>query len=205
MTVFDHYLEIQKLLSKSSNIALVPTMGALHDGHLALISHAKSIASQVVVSIFINPLQFGVNEDFARYPRTLTEDINKLKNIGVTAIYTPTVDVMYPHWPTLTIISNHKMGNILCGAHRGGHFDGVLTVVLKLYQQINPNIIVLGEKDFQQYIIIKTMMNDLNVPVEIIAAPTIRHENGLAMSSRNQYLSENQLDIAKNIHKILNN
>jgi pantoate--beta-alanine ligase len=193
----------EKTINKDKTLALVPTMGALHRGHLALVRHAQTLADAVVVTIFVNPLQFGPAEDFDRYPRTRQKDCEALAPLTIDAVYAPDVFDMYPQGPSLTRMTNTHMGSVLCGAHRAGHFDGVLTVVMKLYQRFCPHVMVFGEKDYQQYLMIHTMMRDLDVPVDIIGLPTQREEDGLALSSRNTYLSQNQRAIAPLLYQTL--
>jgi pantoate--beta-alanine ligase len=188
---------------QGKTLALVPTMGALHDGHLALVRHAQMLADAVIVTIFVNPLQFGPAEDFDRYPRTLNQDLSALRPLGIAAVYAPEALDMYPDGVPLTRIHNPIMGSVLCGAHRLGHFDGVLTVVMKLYQRFRPHVMVFGEKDYQQYLMIHTMMRDLNVPVHIASLPTQRAKDGLALSSRNAYLTQNQRAIAPHLYQTL--
>lgn len=172
------------------NIALVPTMGNLHAGHLSLVEEAKQRARRVVVSIFVNPLQFGPTEDYARYPRTPEEDRQKLLEFGVDVLFSPTVEEMYPRGlERSTFVEVPALSEILCGAFRPAHFRGVTTVVVKLLNLVQPDVAVFGEKDYQQLLIVRQMVEDLNFPVEIIGAPTVREPDGLAMSSRNQYLS----------------
>lgn len=188
---------------QGKTLALVPTMGALHDGHLALVRHAQMLADAVIVTIFVNPLQFGPAEDFDRYPRTLNQDLSALRPLGIAAVYAPEALDMYPDGVPLTRIHNPIMGSVLCGAHRLGHFDGVLTVVMKLYQRFRPHVMVFGEKDYQQYLMIHTMMRDLDVPVHIASLPTQRAKDGLALSSRNAYLTQNQRAIAPHLYQTL--
>jgi pantoate--beta-alanine ligase len=188
---------------QGKTLALVPTMGALHRGHLALVRYAQTLAEAVVVTIFVNPLQFGPAEDFDRYPRTLHQDINALSLLTIAGVYAPDAAAMYPQGKPLTSIHNAVMGSVLCGAHRAGHFDGVLTVVMKLYQRFRPHVMVFGEKDYQQYLMIHTMMRDLDVPVAITSLPTQREDDGLALSSRNIYLSQNQRAIAPLLYQTL--
>lgn len=178
-------------------IALVPTMGNLHAGHMHLVEIAKQHADVIVVSIFVNPLQFAVNEDLANYPRTLDEDYEKLKSAGVTIVFAPTVKEIYPHFDGKSLqqdvmVSAPNISNTLCGASREGHFDGVATVVTKLFNIIQPDVAVFGKKDFQQLSIVRSLVSQLNMPVEIIAGDTMREASGLAMSSRNGYLSDAQ-------------
>ncbi len=178
---------------REAGIAFVPTMGNLHDGHLALVARARELAPRVVVSIFVNPLQFGPQEDYAAYPRTLEEDRARLAEAGVDLLFAPTVEVMYPR-PLTEVTRVHVPGlsQILCGAARPGHFDGVATVVARLFNLVRPRHAVFGEKDYQQLMIIRRMVADLAFPIEIHGVPTVREPDGLAMSSRNRYLSPSE-------------
>ena len=177
-------------------IALVPTMGNLHDGHLELVKIAKQHADIVVVSIFVNPTQFGVGEDFDSYPRTLDEDVAKLTTVGADYVFAPTIDEMYPVLPPPTTILAGTITEQLCGKTRPNHFDGVGIVVSKLFNIVQPNIAVFGQKDYQQLAIIKQLVRDLSYSIDIIGAPIIRATDGLALSSRNQYLSESERQTA---------
>ncbi|MGV0835620.1 pantoate--beta-alanine ligase [Mycolicibacterium thermoresistibile] len=178
------------LRTTGRRVVLVPTMGALHDGHLALVRAAKRVpGAVVVVSIFVNPLQFGVNEDLDAYPRTLDDDLAALREAGVEIAFTPTAAEMYPDG-TRTSVHPGPLGDELEGASRPGHFAGVLTVVLKLLQIVRPDRAYFGEKDYQQLVLIRQLVSDLNVDVQIVGVPTVREADGLAMSSRNRYLSE---------------
>ena len=180
----------------AQRIALVPTMGNLHDGHLELVKIAKQHADIVVVSIFVNPTQFGVGEDFDSYPRTLDEDVTKLAMVGADYVFSPTIDEMYPVLPPPTTILAGTITEQLCGKTRPNHFDGVGIVVSKLFNIVQPNIAVFGQKDYQQLAIIKQLVCDLSYSIDIIGAPIIRATDGLALSSRNQYLSESERQTA---------
>ena len=169
-------------------IAYVPTMGALHEGHLSLVRLARGIADVVIMSIFVNPLQFGPNEDYAKYPRTLERDLKKAKKAGVDLVFAPTVAEIYPAGRQVSVKAG-AIGDVLEGVSRPGHFDGVLTVVLKLLNIVRPSVAIFGRKDAQQLACIRRMVRDLNLDVDIVGAPIIREDDGLAMSSRNRFLS----------------
>jgi pantoate--beta-alanine ligase len=172
-------------------IAFVPTMGNLHDGHLRLVDEARRECDRVVVSVFVNPSQFGPSDDFGAYPRTPAEDAGKLRALGVDLLYLPEVAEIYPDDPAhMTFVEVPGLSDDLCGGFRPGHFRGVATVVLKLFNQVQPNLAVFGEKDFQQLTMIRRMVRDMDLPVEILGVPTVREPTGLAMSSRNAYLGE---------------
>lgn len=184
-------------------IGFVPTMGNLHQGHLNLVREARRLCDVVVVSIFVNPIQFGPNEDFDSYPRTLEQDSNLLADAGCDIIFAPSVEQMYGKNPRLTTISVSEITNDLCGAKRPGHFDGVAVVVTKLFNIVQPNLAFFGQKDFQQLAVIKQMVQDLNMPIEVIGVPITRAEDGLALSSRNGYLSDEHRQTAPAIFKTL--
>jgi len=182
-------------------LAFVPTMGALHAGHQSLIEIAKSKSDEVVVSIFVNPLQFENKEDLAQYPRSIESDITKAESSGATYVWAPTFEEIYPDKPE--IIPAGKIGNIFEGVHRFGHFDGVMTVVKRLFDLVKPEFAVFGEKDFQQLFLIKQIVRELSIPVKIIEAKIIREDDGLAMSSRNIRLSVSDRARATIISKAL--
>lgn len=188
--------------SQNFKIGFVPTMGYLHKGHLSLVKIAKRNADKVVVSIFVNPTQFGPNEDLDRYPRNINRDKKILGDMGVDAVFLPTIDMMYPEG-YLTYVEVEKLSKILCGASRPQHFRGVTTVVLKLFNIVVPDIAVFGEKDYQQAVIIKRMVNDLNLSVKIRTGKIIREDDGLAMSSRNAYLNPGERERATALYKSL--
>ena len=174
-------------------VALVPTMGALHEGHLSLIAAAKKAgADEIVVSIFVNPTQFGPNEDYAKYPRDAKADSAKCRRAGATAVFFPTPDNMYASDHSVWVVEDGSLSDCLCGARRPGHFRGVCTVVAKLFNLVHPHVAVFGQKDFQQATIIRRMVRDLNFDVEILVAPIVRESSGLALSSRNAYLSDEE-------------
>lgn len=171
-------------------IGFVPTMGYLHEGHLALVDAAAASCDVVVLSIFVNPLQFGPAEDFARYPRDLDRDLALASGRGVTHVYSPSLDDMYPYGQARVRVVAPELSDRLCGAFRPGHFDGVLTVVAKLFQRVRPDVAVFGRKDLQQAALVRRMARELDFPLSVEVAPIVREADGLAMSSRNVYLSD---------------
>lgn len=189
--------------NSQQRIALVPTMGNLHDGHLELVRIAKQHADIVVVSIFVNPTQFGEGEDFDSYPRTLDEDVAKLATVGADYVFAPSIDEMYPVLPPPTAVLAGAITTQLCGQSRPGHFDGVGIVVSKLFNIVQPDVAVFGQKDYQQLAIIKQLVCDLSYPIKIIGAPIVRAADGLALSSRNQYLNAAERQIAPALHQEL--
>ncbi|WP_394553080.1 pantoate--beta-alanine ligase [Agromyces sp. MMS24-JH15] len=189
-------VELRALLADrrraGSTVALVPTMGALHEGHLELVRRARELADVVVVSIFVNPLQFGPNEDFDRYPRALDADVAALETVGADLVFAPSVAEMYPDGPSQTRVAAGPIAALYEGASRPGHFDGMLTVVSKLFHIVQPDIACFGQKDAQQVYLVQRMVRDLDLPLGIEVVPTVREVDGLAMSSRNRYLSDEE-------------
>ncbi|WP_456413264.1 pantoate--beta-alanine ligase [Thiolapillus sp.] len=184
--------------------ALVPTMGNLHQGHLALVRRARELAGQVVVSIFVNPMQFDREQDLRAYPRTLDEDLALLRNEGVDLVFTPAEKLVYPKSMAVhTRVEVPGISDIFCGKSRPGHFVGVSTIVCKLFNMVQPRIAVFGKKDYQQLLVIKRMVEDLAIPVELVGVDTVREEDGLAMSSRNNYLDARQRRIAPALYRAL--
>jgi pantoate--beta-alanine ligase len=203
-TVRELRAAVARARSEGKRIGLAPTMGNLHSGHAALITKAAQRADFVVATIFVNPLQFGPNEDLATYPRTLAADQEKLLQAGCHLLFTPTVEEMYPHGMNdQTIVSVPVLSEGLCGASRPGHFDGVATVVSKLFNMVQPDLAVFGEKDFQQLTVIRALVRDLNMPIQIIGEPTVRDTDGLALSSRNGYLTPEQRAVAPTLYQVI--
>ncbi|OSQ39421.1 pantoate--beta-alanine ligase [Thalassospira mesophila] len=201
-TVADLRAQVSSWRAEGLKIALVPTMGALHQGHISLTTLARQFADRVIVSVFVNPTQFGPTEDFAAYPRTLPADQVILQDAGVELCFAPTVEEMYPSgFATRLHIDN--MTDMLCGASRPGHFDGMAQVVSKLLLQALPDVALFGEKDYQQLMVIKRFVTDLNIPVSIIGGPIHREQDGLAMSSRNRYLSAHERQTATTLYQVL--
>jgi pantoate--beta-alanine ligase len=186
------------------HVAIVPTMGNLHAGHMSLVNVAREHAERVVVTVFVNPTQFGEGEDFDSYPRTFDKDTRKLKKVTADVLFAPDVETVYPFGlENATRISVPGLTEHLCGSFRPGHFDGVTTVVARLFALVQPDIAVFGQKDYQQQLIIRRMVDDLNLPVRIGMAPTIREEDGLAMSSRNAYLTDGERTQAPALYRAL--
>jgi len=203
-TVLELRAAVARARGEGKRIAFVPTMGNLHEGHVALVEKAGQRADFVVASIFVNPLQFGPNEDLAKYPRTLVADQDKLVAAGCHLLFHPDVEEMYPHGQDgQTRVSVPGVSAGLCGASRPGHFEGVATVVTKLFNMVQPDLAVFGEKDYQQLAVIRTLARDLNMPVQIIGEPTVRADDGLALSSRNGYLSAEQRAAAPALQRTL--
>lgn len=205
MKIFHTIKDLKNELNplRHQKIALVPTMGNLHDGHLSLVALAKQHADIVVVSIFVNPTQFGVGEDFASYPRTLDDDCQKLAKAGVALVFAPSVDEMYPVYPPNVQILSGSISKILCGQTRPTHFDGVGLVVSKLFNIVRPDVAVFGKKDYQQLAIIAQLVQELNFEIDIIGGEIVRADDGLALSSRNQYLTKQERAIAPRLAQAL--
>ncbi len=206
MQIIKNVCDIRELIkawqAAGETIAFVPTMGNLHAGHLQLVKRAKAVANRVVVSIFVNPTQFGVGEDFETYPRTEKADQEKLIADGVDVLFLPAVDDIYTV-DARTTVTVAEVSEWYCGASRPGHFAGVATVVCKLFNIVQPDIALFGLKDFQQLTIIRIMVRDLNIPVEIMGVDTVRESSGLAMSSRNGYLTDHENQVASELYRIL--
>lgn len=201
-TIPEARIHLAKARGKGLSIGFVPTMGYLHDGHVALIRCARSECGYVVVSIFVNPMQFGPNEDYLTYPRDLGRDAHLAKEAGADLIFAPEAQEMYPP-DFATSVDVAGLGDVLCGASRPGHFRGVATVVVKLLNIVQPHRAYFGEKDAQQLVIIRRLVSDLNIPVKVIGVPTVREPDGLALSSRNIYLSPEERRIAPVLYKAL--
>ena len=202
-----HIPELREMIAlekkRGRTIALIPTMGYLHQGHLALIERAKQTGAFVVLSIFVNPLQFGPTEDYSNYPRDLERDARLVEDAGVDALFHPTDQEMYPH-PMVTYVEVGQLDAALCGAKRSGHFRGVVTVVSKLFHIVQPDLSFFGQKDYQQYLIIRRMVSDLNLPIEVCSVPIVREQDGLAISSRNVFLTSEQRQEAVILSRSLN-
>ena len=200
------YKTLKEFSKLPGKLALVPTMGNLHDGHLSLIKLAKLKASKTIATIFVNPLQFGKNEDFKKYPRTEELDIEKLKKENCDILFIPSnSDEVFSKIEKVKTLNSGSLGSELCGKVRPGHFDGVLTVVNKIFELIRPDVAVFGAKDYQQQILIKKMAQSLHPKITLIKAPIVRSKNGVALSSRNNYLSKKEFDLASNLYICLEN
>jgi pantoate--beta-alanine ligase len=195
--------ELRAALAGQTGTAFVPTMGNLHAGHVSLVELAKQHGCPVVASIFVNPLQFGAGEDFERYPRTLEADCEKLAAAGCDLVFAPDVDEMYPVPQTFSVTPPRTLTSDLCGAFRPGHFSGVATVVLKLFNLVQPRVAVFGKKDFQQLMVIREMVQQFNLPIEIVGGDTLRGADGLALSSRNAYLGASERPQAPQLQREL--
>jgi pantoate--beta-alanine ligase len=205
-TIADLRQALKRVKDDGLSIGLVPTMGNLHKGHLSLVHLAQEQCDFILATIFVNPTQFGPNEDFQNYPRSVEDDIAALKLINCDAVFVPDVEEIYPQGPELeTQVTIPDLSKLLCGASRPGHFDGVCTIVTKLFNICQADKAYFGEKDYQQLTIIRKLVHDLNIPIEIIGVPTSRDTSGLALSSRNRYLSPEQLEQATVLYKTLQN
>lgn len=207
MITINEISELRALIEtwrRGGNVAFVPTMGNLHAGHLALVKEARKVADRVVASVFVNPMQFGAGEDFDSYPRTLESDSRMLEAEGTDLLFAPSVEVMYPKPPSEQArVEVPEISSVLCGATRPGHFVGVATVVCKLFNMVQPDIAVFGNKDYQQLMVIRRMVEDLAMPVRIVGIDTVREADGLAMSSRNGYLTEQERLTAPVLYRVI--
>lgn len=203
-TILDLRQQVREWRMAGERVALVPTMGNLHAGHLTLVRKAREVADRVVVTIFVNPLQFGEGEDFSSYPRTMQQDSDALAKVGADLLFAPSVDEVYSRPQQVqTKVEVPGLSDILCGASRPGHFVGVATVVCKLFNMVQSDIALFGEKDFQQLLVIRHMAADLCMPVEIMGIPTVREDDGLAMSSRNGYLTDLEREQAPELYRTM--
>jgi len=203
-TIDDMRSWVRSIRTQGRTVGFVPTMGALHDGHIELAKHSITLADETVVSIFVNPTQFGPNEDLNRYPRPFEEDLERCRAAGVSAVFHPTADEMYGNGSFIGFTLD-KMGDHLCGASRPGHFSGVIQVVNKLFNIVQPDLAIFGQKDYQQYRILQRMVEEFNHPLEMVMHATVRASDGLALSSRNRYLSELERSKAPQIYAELQN
>jgi len=194
---------VGRLREAERRIGFVPTMGNLHRGHLSLLKAAGRCCEGLVASVFVNPAQFGPGEDFDAYPRTFEADLEGLASVGCDIVWAPNVATMYPLDEPFTVRVPERLSDRLCGRSRPGHFDGVATVVMRLFSQVGPDVAVFGEKDYQQLLILRQMARDFSLPVELIGAPVVREDDGLAMSSRNGYLDERQRAAAPALYRAL--
>ena len=202
--VTDLCFELAEIRKSKKKISLVPTMGNLHEGHLSLIKYAQNISDYTVVSIFVNPTQFVVGEDFDEYPRTLDSDIESISKLNVDLVFMPDTEEIYPVNDQASIeVPVSELEAIHCGKYRPGHFRGVATVVSKLFDMVKPDIAIFGEKDYQQLLIIRSLVKSLFLPIEIVGLPTVREKSGLAMSSRNNYLSQSDRQRASMLHECI--
>ena len=195
--------QISEARARGKKIGLVPTMGALHDGHLRLIRQCGAETDYVVVSIFVNPTQFGAGEDLNRYPRPLEDDLRLCESAGADLVFVPSVPTIYPHGMNSTFVEVAGLSDVFEGACRPGHFRGVATVVLKLLEMVRPDVAVFGQKDYQQHLLVRRMVDDLHVPVQLSICPTVREPDGLALSSRNRYLNRQERQAAVVLNRAL--
>lgn len=203
MVLLDNIAALRQWRKSVGKLALIPTMGNLHEGHLNLIKAAKNKATDILLSIFVNPIQFGPKEDFNSYPRTLEQDLKKAQTAGANAVFAPSIKEMFPYGKQHIYVYPSQLANYYCGKTRPGHFQGVLTIVARLFNIAAPDWAYFGKKDYQQWIMIQQMTKELNFPVEIIGVETTRDQDGLALSSRNQYLSLEQRQKAVQLRKML--
>jgi pantoate--beta-alanine ligase len=203
MQVVHSVAELRAVLAGQPGTAFVPTMGNLHAGHVSLVELARQHGSPVAASIFVNPLQFGAGEDYERYPRTLAADCEQLETAGCDLVFAPDVSELYPQPQTFSVQPPEALANDLCGAFRPGHFSGVATVVLKLFNLVQPRVAVFGKKDFQQLLMIRGLVQQFNLPIDVVAGETLRESDGLAMSSRNRYLTPSERIQAGRLHQEL--
>ena len=202
--IIDLRHELTEIRKSKKKISLVPTMGNLHEGHLSLIRYAQNISDYTIVSIFVNPTQFVAGEDFDEYPRTLDSDIESISKLNVDLVFMPDTEEIYPVNDQTSIeVPVSELESIHCGKYRPGHFRGVATVVSKLFDMVKPDIAIFGEKDYQQLLIIRSLVKSLFLPIEIIGLPTVREKSGLAMSSRNNYLSQSDRQRAPMLHECI--
>jgi pantoate--beta-alanine ligase len=194
---------VREAHERGHRVGLVPTMGALHEGHIELIKRCRDQTEFVIVSIFVNPTQFGTGEDFGRYPRPLEHDLRQCESAGVDLVFAPSVPTVYPHGSSSTFVEVPGLSDVLEGASRPGHFRGVTTVVLKLFELVRPDLAIFGQKDYQQQAVIRRMVEDLHVPVELAVVPTVRGPDGLALSSRNRYLNPEERQAATVLFRAL--
>ena len=202
MEIVKTIADARRVRARYGRLALVPTMGALHAGHMSLIAHAKNNAPAVAVSIFVNPTQFGPKEDFNKYPRPIEEDLDKCEQAGVDFVFNPSPEEIYPPGTPDVVVDLPTMSTVLEGKHRPGHFKGVCQVVAKLFNIIQPTVACFGQKDFQQLRIIEAMVQALDMPIDVIACPTLRDPDGMAMSSRNMYLSPEERQKGLSISRV---
>ena len=208
MQVIDKQEDLDELLREwrheREHVALVATMGNLHAGHSSLVEIAREHAERVVVTVFVNPTQFGEEEDFDEYPRTLERDTRRLRKIRADVLFTPDVETVYPFGlEQATLVTVPYLTDKFCGSFRPGHFDGVTSVVARLFALVRPDVAVFGQKDYQQQLVIRRMAQDLSLPVKIVTAPTVREDDGLAMSSRNSYLDSDDRKVAPRLYEVL--
>lgn len=196
--------QLREWRQAGEHVAVVPTMGDLHAGHMSLVNEARALAERVVVTVFVNPTQFGAGEDYATYPRSLDKDTRRLKTVTADVLFAPGVETVYPFGiENATAVTVPGLTENFCGSFRPGHFDGVTSVVARLFALVQPDVAVFGQKDYQQQLVIRRMTEDLNLPVRIVTAATIREHDGLAMSSRNSFLTDDERERAPALYQVL--